>query len=254
MAEPTTSAGVVLVTGAAGTIGRALLRRFTADGWRTVATDLAPASNAEEGPANLWVAADVTRASDMAAAVQAATDRFGRLDVVVANAGVTALGTFDDTADDAFVRVMDVNLHGAVHTLRAALPALRSSRGTVVAVSSVAGFAPVLGRPAYAASKHAVTGLFRSLRPELARDGVGVTIVYPSFLATAPADQVHRVDGDGRRTTGRPITPDDVARAVVDAVRRRRGEVFVGRLSKVSDVVQRLSPRLYTRLMERRLG
>jgi NAD(P)-dependent dehydrogenase (short-subunit alcohol dehydrogenase family) len=257
VAEPDTP--VVLVTGAAGAIGTALLRRFAAVGARTVGTDLAadpPAALADV--VDRWVRADVTVPADMDAAVATAFDAFGHLDVVVANAGITALGSFEETSDDAFVRVMDVNLHGAVRTVRAALPALRASGGRLVAMSSVAGFAPVLGRPAYVASKHAVTGLFESLRHELAPDGVGVTVVHPTFLATSPADANPTAEGaapgsSGRRTTGRLLGADDVAREVVRAVRRGDGQVFPGRTAKLAHVVHRWAPRLYARQMRRRL-
>lgn len=243
---------VVLVTGAAGAIGSALLRRFAEGGARTVGTDLGDAPP-DGGSPDLWVPGDVTVPADLHRVVEAAVDRFGRLDVVVVNAGVTALGTFDDTPDEAFRRVVDVNLHGAVHTLRAALPALRSSRGRVVVLSSVAGFAPVVGRPAYVASKHAVTGLFESLRPELARGGVTVTLVFPTFLDTAPADVGGGGPGAGRRVTGGLLTADDVAREVVRGVAGGRERVYPGRVSKAARLLHRLAPRSYARVMRRRL-
>lgn len=250
---------VVLVTGAAGGIGTALVRAFAAAGYATVGTDLGQA--APDGLAiDLWQRADVTDAEDMAAAVAAATERFGRLDVLVANAGITALGTFEETSDATFAQVMDVNLHGAVRSTRAALPALRATGGRVVAIASVAGFAPVLGRPAYVASKHAVAGLFESLRYELAPQGVGVAVVYPTFLATAPADaNVAGRDvgtppaGTGRSTTGGLLDADDVAASVVDAVRRGRDQVFPGRTARLAHLAHRLAPRLYARVMVRRL-
>lgn len=247
---------VVLVTGAAGAIGTALLRRFAAVGARTVGTDLAAAAPPQLADVvDVWCRADVTVPADMAAAVAAAVARFGRLDVVVANAGVTALGRFEDTPDEVFTRVVDVNLHGAVRTLRPALPHLRATGGRVVVMSSVAGFAPVLGRPAYVASKHAVAGLFESLRYELAPDGVGVTVVYPTFLATSPAD-ANRPDGatDTRTVTGGLLDADDVARQVVRAVRRGRPRVYPGRVATLARVAQRVAPSVYARQMRRRLG
>lgn len=250
------SGPVVLVTGAGGAIGSALLRRFAAVGCRTVGTDIAPHAPDDLAPSlDLWVRADVTVAYDMEAAVARTIDALGRLDVVVANAGITALGSFEETDDDVFERVMDVNLHGAVRTLRPALRHLRDSRGRVVVLSSVAGFAPVLGRPAYVASKHAVAGLFESLRHELEPDGVGVTVVYPSFLSTSPADSNAADPGDlsGRTVTGGLIDADAVAREVVRAVRRGDGQVFPGRVAKLARVVQRLAPRLYAQQMKRRL-
>ena len=257
MPVPGDAAPVVLVTGAGGAIGTALLRRFAAIGCHTVGCDLTdapPPAGADH--VDLWVRADVTSAAEMEAAVARAVERFGRLDVVVANAGITALGSFEATSDAAFERVMDVNLHGAVRTVRPALPHLRATGGRIVVMSSVAGFAPVLGRPAYVAAKHAVTGLFASLAVELEPDGVGVTLVHPSFLDTSPADSnaADPVDTTARSTTGRPITADDVAREVVRAVRRGDGQVFPGRTARLAHVVHRLAPRLYARQMRRRLG
>src|SRR5690606_8386004 len=120
----------------------------------------------------------------------------------------------------------------------------------------------------YVASKHAVTGLFESLRHELAPDGVAVTVVYPTFLATSPADANPTANprggdagvpgGDGRpagrATTGRLLEADDVARAVVRAVRRGDGQVFPGRTARLAHLVHRLAPRLYARQIRRRLG
>ncbi|MFW6204852.1 MAG: SDR family NAD(P)-dependent oxidoreductase, partial [Actinomycetota bacterium] len=185
MADPR----VALVTGAAGQIGTALLRRLAAEGFHTAGTDLAP----EPPPpvadvVGLWLPGDVTELADMQHVVAEVLRRWSRLDVLVVNAGVTAIGTFADTSDEAFSRVMDVNFHGALRITRAALPALRESRGRIAVLSSVAGFAPVAGRPAYTASKHALTGLFESIRHELAADDVGLTMIYPSFLRTPPAD------------------------------------------------------------------
>lgn len=244
---------VVLVTGAAGAIGSALLRWFADASARTVGTDLADAP-ADSVSADLWVPGDVTVAADLDRVAAAAVGRFGRIDIVVVNAGVTALGSFDDTSDEVFRRVVDVNLHGAVHTLRATLPALRASAGRVVVLSSVAGFAPVTGRPAYVASKHAVTGLFESLRPELARDGVAVTLVFPTFLDTAPADVGGGGTGAGRSVTGGLLSADDVAREVVRGVAEGRERVFPGRVSKAARLLHRFAPGLYARAMRRRLG
>lgn len=256
MAEPTCApvvSRVVLVTGAGGAIGSALLRRLAATGARTVATDLSVPDGA--APADLWVAADVTVPDDMQGVVDTAVARFGRIDVLVVGAGITALGSFADTSDAVFRRVVDVNLHGAAHVTRAALPALGRSGGRIVVLSSVAGFAPVTGRPAYTASKHALTGLFESLRPELARSGIRVTMVHPSFLATSPAD--HN-DPDGtaatRSLTGPLLDAEVVAGTILHAVARKRDRIFPGRTAKAARVLHRLAPDLYARVMRRRLA
>jgi NAD(P)-dependent dehydrogenase (short-subunit alcohol dehydrogenase family) len=127
-----------------------------------------------------------------------------RLDVLVNGAGVTALGSFEATDDEAFRRVMDVNYHGALRVTRAALPALRAGRGHVVTISSVAGYLPTVGRPAYVGAKHAVTGVFRALGAELASEASPSPCVHPAFLATPVTD----VGGAHRaRRRARPSTP-----------------------------------------------
>lgn len=249
MAEPAAGRPVALVTGASGAIGTALLAHLAAAGHATVGTDLhdAPTPGVD---VDLWCRADVTDAAQVDAAVATAVATFGRLDLLVANAGVTALGTFEQTSDEAFRRVVDVNLHGVVHTLRAGLPHLRATRGRIVVLSSVAGFAPVVGRPAYVASKHAVTGLAEALRHELRADGVGVTVVHPGFLSTAPGDVNAAA---ARSATGPELTADEVAAAVVRAVARGSDRVFPGRTATLSRLLHRLSPRLFATLMRARL-
>jgi NAD(P)-dependent dehydrogenase (short-subunit alcohol dehydrogenase family) len=241
-----------LVTGAAGHIGAALLRLLPAAGYRTVGLDR---PGAVPGAADVWWTADLTEpASEAELARRVAA--LPRLDVVINGAGVTALGTFAGTDDEAFRRVMDVNYHGALRATRAALPALRQRGGHVVTLSSVAGFLPTVGRPAYVGAKHAVTGVFRALGAELAPEGIAVTVVHPAFLAT-PVTEVGAAAS--RSTTGAPLDADDVARAVVAALARRRrtgrapARVLVGRTAHLADVLARALPDTAVRLAARSL-
>ena len=241
---------VAVVTGAAGSIGQALVRRFTQAGYAVAGLDL-PAACASDPQ---MVPCDITRPDEVRSAVDEVLERHGRIDVLVNNAGISAIGRFEDHDVETHRRVMEVNYLGAVACTQATLPALRQSRGRVVTISSVTGFAPVLGRPAYVAAKHAVTGLFDALRPELAVDGVGVTLVHPTFVVGGMGEAAGRKEGTARATTGEEITPDDVARAVVDAVTRGRDQVLVGRTARLSWHLNRLAPRTYVRMMTRRLG
>lgn len=236
---------VAVVTGAAGAIGRALDAALTGAGYEVVGLDLPAVCPSGGG----LLPCDITDDAQVRATIHQVLDRTGRIDLLVNNAGISAIGAFDDHDVTTHEQVLAVNYLGAVSCTQAALPALRAGRGHVVAISSVAGFAPVVGRPAYVAAKHALTGLFESLRPELARDGVGVTVVHPTFLtthlATAPGAQ--------RTTTGSTVSAEDVARAVVAAVAARRGRVLVGRTARLAWHVHRLAPGLYERLMTRRM-
>jgi NAD(P)-dependent dehydrogenase (short-subunit alcohol dehydrogenase family) len=254
--RPEATAPVALVTGAAGHIGTALLRLLPAAGYQTVGLDRgpAPARRTMTAPAAWWTTdlADPDCEDDLRERVAA----LPRLDVLVNGAGVTALGDFEATDDAAFRRVMDVNYHGALRVTRAALPALLERSGHLVAVSSVAGILPTVGRPAYVGAKHAVTGVFRALGAELAEDGVAVTVAHPSFLATPVTDVGAPA---ARSTTGAPIDADDVARAIVRVlVRRRRtgrapGRVLVGRTAHLADIAHRLLPDAAVRVAARSL-
>ena len=237
----TGSAGqVAVVTGASGRIGRHVVDLLIGRGYAVQGLDL--------------VAGPHTQACDLAdeEAVRAAVGDLARLDLLVLCAGLSAIGAVDDHDLATHRRVMDGTHFSAVGPLLATLPALRRARGRVVLVGSVAGFAPVLGRPAYVAAKHAVTGLFTALRPELAGQGVRVTIVHPTFV-TGGMGVADPAGPEGRRTTGAELTPEQAARAIVDAAGGRRDVVLVGRTARLAWTFFRESTLIYTSLMTRRL-
>ncbi len=240
---------VVVVTGAAGGIGTALMRRFTEAGHTVVGLDLSRACPPRDPR---FLGCDITDEDQARAAFARIIARHGRIDVLVNNAGISAIGGLLDHDVATYRRVMEVNYFGALICTRAALPALTESRGRIVVMSSVAGFAPVLGRPAYVAAKHAVTGLFTALRPELAPLGVSVTMVHPTFV-TGGMTEAPRADGVERATTGPEITPDTVARDIVAAVASGRDLLLVGRTARLAWWAHRLAPGGYLRLMVRRL-
>jgi NAD(P)-dependent dehydrogenase (short-subunit alcohol dehydrogenase family) len=256
-------ARVVMVSGAAGGLGAALCRRFAAAGAQIVAVDrdaagLAHLAGSLAADAVLTLPADITDAQACRAAVDAALARFGRLDGLVNNAGISHRSLLRETGPETIRRVMEVNFFGAVHLTQAALPQLLARRGAIVVVSSVAGFAPLIGRTGYAASKHALHGFFDSLRSEVEGDGVSVTLVCPSFIRTGIGAAA--TDGSGapvstpRVTTGGESTPDEVARRIFDAVAAGRRLLLPDAVSRQAWWVSRLAPGLYAKLMTRRLG
>jgi NAD(P)-dependent dehydrogenase (short-subunit alcohol dehydrogenase family) len=176
---------VWLITGASSGLGRALAETALAAGDRVVATARDPQSVADLDGA-LAVGLDVTRRDQAEAAVAAAVDAFGRLDVVVSNAGYGLFGALEELADDDLRRQFETNVFGALNVIRAALPQLRSQRsGHIVQMSSLEGVAPMLaGETAYAATKFAVEGLCEALAREVAHLGIGVTIVEPGPVRT----------------------------------------------------------------------
>jgi len=218
---------VVVVTGAAGGIGAAVAAGFGAAGAEAVRTDL-PGRGAD-------VDLDIT---DLEAARQVFEDirvTRGRLDVVVANAGIGVGGLVEDLEAADWERSIDVNIQGTANTVQAAYPLLTEQRhGALVLMASLAGLAGLPLLTPYAMTKFAVVGLAQSLRPEAARHGVGVTVVCPGPVETPLLDETSRTDGlDVRRyltaSAGEPIDPAKLAHLVVDAVRKDRAAVIPGR-------------------------
>ena len=252
------------MTGAGGGLGRAIALRFAQAGARVAALDKDAtgveglcAEIEDLGGQCLALPCDITDAEACAQAVAAAVQRFGTLDVLVNNAGMSQRSGFAVTDLAVIRRVMDVNFYGAVHCTKAALPHLVAARGLIVAVSSVAGYTPLIARTGYAASKHAMHGFFESLRTELAPAGVDVMMVCPSFIATRIDRNALGGDGQPVRhaqvTTGGRLSPETVAERILAAAERSQRLLLVGRAAWQAWWVSRLAPRLYESLMARRL-
>lgn len=255
---------VVVITGAAGGIGAALARRFAKDGARLALIDrdtdrlqLLANDLLNREAEVLAVIADVTQLDSCEDAIGQVVARFGGVDVLVANAGITHLGNFVDTDVAVIERVMNVNFFGAVNVTKAALPSLIERTGRIVVLSSVAGIAPLATRTGYSASKHALHGFFESLRTELVGDGVTITMVCPSFIRTGIGDRA--LGGDGgpatleRTQTGTPMEPTDLADLIVEAAERRRRLLLPFRDAGRAQRLVRFSPKLYDRIMLKRL-
>lgn len=241
----------VLVTGAAGGIGRDTCAALRAAGAQVVAADLDP-DQLEDVPAAQVVALDVTDDAGVAAVVA----ELGPLDGLVLSHGVTSLGPALDTPMSAVDRVLSVNLRGAIVVTQAALPGLVQRRGRIAVLSSVSGFAPLVHRTAYSASKHGVHGYFESLRAELVEHGVSVTIVAPSFVATGIEQRAtFRAGGSGGdwSTTGEVLGPEQVAAALVDGMAGRRSLVLPSRTARLAYGLSRVAPSAYARTMRRRV-
>ena len=254
----------VVVSGAGNGLGRALAFRFARGGASIVALDRdsgAVAAVVDElaqgGFDALACSCDVTDARACQAVIEATIARFGRVDVLVNNAGISHRSAFAATETAVLRRVVEVNLFGAINLTRPALPALQQARGLIVAISSVAGFTPLIARTGYSASKHALHGFFESLRTELASDGVNVMMVCPSFIATG-IEKNALGPGGGAATHaqvvfGRRLQPDDVADRVFRGAERSRRLLLIGRTARTAWWVSRLAPSLYERIMARKL-
>ena len=183
------SGRVALITGAASGFGRALTQSLTTRGVRVLACDVDEPGGREvaEDAGALFVRCDVSDPEQNAAAVAVAVAEYGGLDMAFLNAGVASATGVGESFDlDAYRRAMGANLDGVVFGVNAVLPAMKArGGGSIVATSSLAGLAPVPMDPIYAANKHAVVGLVRSLGPVLAGEGIRVNAICPGYADTA---------------------------------------------------------------------
>jgi NAD(P)-dependent dehydrogenase (short-subunit alcohol dehydrogenase family) len=212
---------VAAVTGGASGLGAAIARRLTADGARVAVLDR-DVSDPPEG--TLAVQADVTDDASVRAAIDRVLQEWGRLDVLVNNAGIGAQGTVADNPDEEWHRVLDVNLLGIVRATRVALPALRRSpSAAIVNTGSIAATAGLPQRAAYSASKGAVHALTRAMAADHLAEGIRVCAVAPGtadtpwvgrLLERADDPAAERAALEARQPHGRLVSADEVAGAV----------------------------------------
>jgi len=250
---------VAVITGGAGGLGQAFARQLLGDDWKVVLIDLpgALAGLQDDMDRLERIACDLTDEATVASVCAEISQRHPALDLVIHNAGVTQIGLFDETTLASQRLVMEINYFGSVRMAAGLLAAVRKGQGTHLAISSVAGFAPLYKRTAYAASKHALNGFFSSLASEEAQHGVNVVIAAPSFVATNPGRLDAGEDGIGRpgaATDGfDEMTPEQAARIILNGWRRGKRFIPVGRVASLGWRINRLSPRLYSWLMMRKI-
>uniref|UniRef100_UPI003F49317C SDR family oxidoreductase n=1 Tax=Cupriavidus necator TaxID=106590 RepID=UPI003F49317C len=254
-----------IVTGAGGGLGAALSRQLARAGAHVALLDrngaaaqaVAETLRAAGHQAQAF-ACDVCDAEQVERTFAQVVAEFGGIDLLVNNAGISSRCLFEHSGTEVVRRVMEVNYLGAVHCTKAAMTALVAAHGRIVAVSSIAGFSPLIGRTAYAASKHALHGFFDSLRSELRDRGVSVTLACPSFIATGI--EAAAIGGDGqpagrkRDVAGSVASPDAIAACILQAACKRKPLLLPGAMAKAAYTLSRFAPRLYETLMHRRVG
>ncbi len=226
---------VAIISGSSKGIGRETARLFLRNGYRVVingrdtARLSATQGQLDDGSGRLLaVAADVTKEDDARHLLLSTLDRFGRLDVLINNAGISMRGRFEDTEATVFRAMFETNLVGSAVMTRAALPALRESKGSLLFISSLAGLRGFPGIAAYSAAKMGLTAFADALRVELVGSGVHVGIVYVGFTENDPDKTVFRGDGSQEAITRSSQTSQtDVARAIFSAIRRRKKRAYL---------------------------
>ncbi len=247
---------VVCITGASSGIGAELARQCAAQRARLVlaARDLTRLEAVADecralGAEALVVRTDVAQEADCKAMIDATIAHYGRLDMLINNAGLGASGLFREITDfSVFERVMRVNFHGSVWCTAYALPHLEQSRGRLVAVSSLTGLTGIPRRTAYGATKHAMAGFFDALRIELEGTGVSVTMIYPGFVVTDINRYALSPDGTPwgerahQRRPGQSMPVDECCRLILRAAARRQRQVVMTWTARIGRWIRLVAP------------
>ncbi len=256
---------VFILTGASDGIGAEMARQLAAthkadaalvlSGRNRDKLDAVAAQCRSHGSQVLPVAMDVGIEAQCRDLVAQALARFGRLDALVNNAGMSAQALFSDvSAHDLhwYEDLMRVNHWGAVWCTHAALPHLKASRGRIVAVASLAGLVGVPGRTAYSATKFAMAGFFEALRIELKAAGVSVTTAYPGVVATQTRHRGYNAQGRPAGTSGLKeddaMSVEECARLILQGMQRREREVVMTASGKLGRFMKLLAPGLIEKL------
>ena len=255
---------MVVVTGGASGIGAAICRRFAREKARIGLLDMdeegakAAADNLlASGADAVGIRCDVVNEDECTSAMNQIIDRYGGIDVLVNNAGITQRSAFVDTRISVYRRVMEVNFFGSLHCTKAAMDSLIERQGIIIVIESLAGITPLLGRTGYCASKHALHGFFTSLRSELRTTGTHIMLVCPGFVETNL--QTRALGGDGRVTShpqsmvGKPVSADSVAEDIYIGALKKKHLLVLTPVGKLTYWINRFAPRLYERLMARQL-
>ncbi|PYQ50679.1 MAG: short chain dehydrogenase [Acidobacteria bacterium] len=246
---------VVWVTGASSGIGEAVAIAFSKEGARLVlssrnAAELERVRRSCAGDGHRVIPLDLTDPDSFPAAVE----RAGHVDILVHSGGVSQRSLAADTDLATDRAIMDVNFFGTVALTKAVLPSMLAKKsGHIVPISSVVGYVGTPLRSTYAASKHALHGFFDSLRAEVAKDGIVITIVCPGYIRTNVSRNA--LTGNGKAfgkmdsTHERAMRPEEAARRIVKAVADRKQELLVGGKETWAVPLKRFIPRLVSRVV-----
>jgi short-subunit dehydrogenase len=257
---------VAWITGASSGIGEALALELARRGARLVLSarqtdELQRVANATSLPPSdvLVLPLDMTDEASLPAHVQTVLDRFGQIDYVFQNAGITQRGTVAETQFSVYRQIMEINYFGVVALTKAVLPHMMSRRsGHFVVTSSVAGKIGTKQRSGYCASKHALHGFFDALRAETHETGLHVTMVCPGYIRTPIS--LHALDALGQKHARMDhnqdvgMDPAKCARKICNAVDQHREEVYVGGYEILGIYLKRLFPGILSRILRNRPG
>jgi short-subunit dehydrogenase len=250
---------IVIVTGASSGIGKAVAIEFSINGCKVVLAARSESSLSilekkllVENPNVIYIPTDVSKEEDCRLLIEKTIQKYGRLDILVNNAGLSMKALFIDSDIRVLHRLMNVNFWGTVYCTKYALPYLISSKGSLVGVSSVAGFHGLPLRSGYSASKFAIQGFLETLRIENLSNGLHILLLAPGFTSTEI--RKHALLGNGseqgvsQRDETKMMTPEYVAKKMLTGIKRKKRNMILSWEGRLTALFQRIIPNIVDRL------
>jgi dehydrogenase/reductase SDR family member 7B len=250
---------VVIITGASSGIGKALAFAFGNEGAKIVITGrkkepLFEVSEAltNEGIENLPIVSDVSIENDNEDVIKKTIEKYGKIDILINNAGISMRSMFEDCDVDVIKKVMDINFYGTVYATKYALPYIKATKGSIVGVSSIAGYRGLPVRTGYSASKFAMNGFLEALRTELLHTGVHVLTACPGFtqsnIRVASLGSDGNSKGESMRDEGNMMSSEEVAQHILKAVKNRDRDMVLTLQGKMVIFLNKWLPKLTDKL------
>jgi short-subunit dehydrogenase len=252
---------VVIITGASSGIGKSCAEEFAKRGANLVLAarqfvtlcELTADLEKRYGIKALAVQVDVTKEEDCAELIKQAVLTFGKIDVMLNNAGISMRALFSDLDLSVLKSLMDVNFWGTVYCTKYALPEILKTKGSIIGVSSIAGYRGLPGRTGYSASKFAMNGFMESLRTELLHSGVHVLVACPGFTTSNIRVTALAQDGSSHGETsmeeGKMMSSEEVAVNIINGIASRKRTLVMTAQGKLTVLINKLLPALADKLV-----
>ena len=253
MKEDSLKDKVVIITGATSGIGESCALAFGRTGAKIVITGrnqdklaIARAKLEAEGITVLAISADAGVIADNKRMAETVLSEFGKIDILINNAGISMRALFENLDFEVFHKVMETNFWGTVYATKFCLPSIIENKGTVIGISSINGFRGTPARTAYTASKYAMNGFFESLRTEVMKKGVHVLVACPGFTASnirKNALTAHgSVQGESPRDESKMMSSEEVAEEILNATLKRKRDLTLTTQGKLLKFLNKWMP------------
>lgn len=252
---------VVIITGASSGIGKALAYEYASGGHHIIIAarrnkelmEVVKDIESKYSTEVLPVIADVSKEDDCKRIIDCCVEKYGRIDILINNAGISQRALLKDLSLESLHKVMDINYWGTVYCTKFALEYLLESNGSIVAVSSISGFSPLPARTAYCSSKYAIHGFLESLRIENLKNGLHIMIAAPEYTSSEIRKNAivsgGKEQGESPRDESKMLTAEFVAERIARGVRKRRRSLVIGKMGTCTVYMTRWFPKLSDRLI-----